>query len=152
MTRYRIADGWSDLEWEMESPNSQQANVWMRRCNDGTRIRFPRRLLIPVAGARTTDAYTAHTAAAQQTPAKIRESHRLVLNLLYEHGPLTDFELAERASRVLQRTVKQTSIGPRRAELKKLGYVIDSGSTGMSDVGAEAIRWKLPNAGREAAA
>lgn len=151
MTRYRIAEGWSGMEWEMESPNSQATSVFMVRCLDGLRIKFPRRLLIPVAGARTTDAHTAHTAAAQQTPTKVRESHRLVLSLLAEHGPMTDFELAERASWVLQRTVKQTSIGPRRAELKKLGYVIDSGTTGRSDVGAEAIRWKLTNAGREVA-
>jgi hypothetical protein len=149
MTRYTI-EGWSDMEWEMESPNSQAKDVWMIR-SDGLRTRFPRRLLVPVAGARSTDPASAHAAAARQTPDRIRESHRLVLSLLSEHGPMTDFELAERASRVLAKTVKQTSIGPRRSELKKLGYVIDSGTTGPSDMGAESIRWKLTNAGREVA-
>ena len=150
MTRYTI-EGWSDMEWEMESPNSQSRYVWVVCCATGVKQQVPRRLLVPVAGARTTDPASAHAAAARQTPDRIRESHRLVLSLLSEHGPMTDFELAERASRVLAKTVKQTSIGPRRSELKKLGYVIDSGTTGPSDMGAESIRWKLTNAGREVA-
>ena len=102
--------------------------------------------------ARTSDPVTSHQAAAAQTPAKVRSEHRLVLELL-QWEPLTDFELAARASQALGRTVKQTSLGVRRGELCKLGLVADSGTKGTSDTGSPCIRWCLTAQGqRELAA
>jgi len=87
-------------------------------------------------------------AAAAQTPAKVRSEHRLILELL-QWEPLSDFDLAERASQALGRPVKQTSLGVRRGELTKLGLVTDSGLKGTSDTGSKCIRWVLTPAGQK---
>ena len=102
--------------------------------------------------ARVSDPVTSHMAAAAQTPAKVRSEHRLILELL-QWEPLSDFDLAQRASQALGRTVKQTSLGVRRGELTKLGLVTDSGLKGTSDTGAKCIRWVLtPDGQKELAA
>lgn len=98
--------------------------------------------------ARITDPITSHLAAAAQTPAKVRSEHRLILELL-QWEPLSDFDLAQRASQSLGRPVKQTSLGVRRGELTKLGLVTDSGLRGKSDTGAKCIRWVLTPAGQK---
>lgn len=97
--------------------------------------------------ARRSDPITSHQAAASQTPAKVRTEHRLILELL-QWEPLSDFELASRASQALGRIVKQTSIGVRRGELVKVGMVRDSGIKGTSDTGSPCIRWALTNFGQ----
>jgi hypothetical protein len=98
--------------------------------------------------ARVTDPITSHMAAQAQTPAKVRSEHRLVLELL-QWEALDDFELAKRASQALGRPVKQTSIGVRRGELRRIGLVADSGLKGKSDTGSPVIRWCLTDAGHK---
>lgn len=66
--------------------------------------------------ARRTDPWTSHEAARRAS--KGAKSNRMAaLIALREHGPLTDFELAEITG------VAQTSIGVRRGELVKAGLV-----------------------------
>jgi len=107
----------------------------------------PSYILAPTA--RRSDPVTSHQAAAAQTPAKVRTEHRLILELL-QWEPLSDFELASRASQALGRIVKQTSLGVRRGELCKLGLVADSGTKGTSDTGSPCIRWALTHSGQAA--
>lgn len=110
----------------------------------------PEHLIAP--NVRSTDHDTSRAAAAMQTPTKVRSEHRLVLELL-RWEPLTDFDLAERASQALGRKVKSVSVGKRRGELRDMGLVADSGLRGKSDTGTKAIRWALTEAGvREVAA
>ena len=106
-------------------------------------------LVVPVEPtARVTDPITSHMAAQAQTPAKVRSEHRLVLELL-QWEALDDFELAKRASQALGRPVKQTSIGVRRGELRRIGLVAGSGLKGKSDTGSPVIRWCLTDAGHK---
>lgn len=110
----------------------------------------PSHVLAPTA--RATDPVTSHQAAAAQTPAKVNDSHRLILALL-RWEPMTDFDLARLASQHLKRKVLPTSLGVRRSELVKTGLVADSGTKGKSDTGSPAIKWCLTEAGmREVAA
>ena len=103
--------------------------------------------------ARNTDPDTSLEAAMSVTELRRRADHDLVLALLFEHGPLTDFDLARLATQRLGHMVKQTSLGVRRGELRDAGLVVDSGHKGKSDTGARAIRWALTDAGsREVAA
>lgn len=108
---------------------------------------MPRKWAID-AKARITDPVTSHMAAKAQTPNKVRSEHRLVLELL-SMEPLSDFDLATRASQALGRTVKQTSIGVRRKELCTIGLVRDSGRKSVSDTGSPCIVWELTTAGRK---
>jgi hypothetical protein len=118
--------------------------------HDGcTSVKVPRHRLASAPKSRITDPSTSWDAAQRQTPDKVRESHRLVLRLLRKHGPANDFELA-RFARSEGIQTSQTSIGKRRLELWRLGYVMDSGTTSPSDLGSESIRWKLTNEGRRA--
>ena len=137
---------WSDRVWDMDE--RQQGSSRKLTGNDTWWV-VPARLVVPVEPtARITDPVTSHMAAAAQTPAKVRSEHRLVLSLL-RWEPLTDFDLAERASKELGRTVLATSIGSRRNELRKLGLVADSGTKGVSAVGSPAIKWALTVAGQK---
>lgn len=107
----------------------------------------------PHRHARNTDPLTSLDAAQSITELRRRADHDLVLALLFEHGPLTDFDLARLASQRCGHMVKQTSLGVRRGELRDAGLVVDSGHKGRSDTGARAIRWALTDAGsREVAA
>ena len=135
---------WSDLEWEMDE---RQQGTSRRLVGHDTWWIVPVDLIVAVdPTARVTDPDTSHAAAAAQTPAKVRSEHRLVLSLLARQ-PMSDFELANRASAELQRTVKQTSIGVRRKELVTIGLVRDSGRKGKSDTGSACIVWELTAAG-----
>lgn len=120
--------------------------VTLDREDGATWVVVPRSHVEP--SARNTDPATSHMAARSQTPAKVRTEHRLVLELL-SLEPLTDFQLAARASQSLGRIVKQTSVGVRRGELVRLGYVRDSGRKGTSDTGSACIVWELTQAGRK---
>lgn len=75
--------------------------------------------------------------AAQSVELHQREQHELVLALLAEHGPLSDFDLARLTG------IKQTSIGARRAELKTAGLVEAFDRGGVSDTGSVCVRWTL---------
>lgn len=103
-------------------------------------------LTLEDALARTTDPDTSHIAAASQTPRKLSAGRLLALRTLAEHGPLTDFELADITGKA------QTSIGCRRADLKKAGLAADTGQRRASPSGSPAIVWALTIAGRQMAA
>lgn len=136
---------WSDLEWEMDP---RQQGKSRRLVGNDTWWIVPVDLIVPVEPtARLTDPITAHLAAKAQTPAKVRSEHRLVLELL-QYEPLSDFDLAARATQALHRPVKQTSIGVRRKELVTIGLVRDSGRKGTSDTGSPCIVWEITAAGR----
>ena len=93
--------------------------------------------------ARTSDPDTAHMAAASITPGKQRDSHQLVLRLLAEHGPLSDFDLARLATEARGSRVIPTSVGVRRKELVRAGLVVEHDRGGVSDTGSPCIRWAL---------
>jgi len=97
---------------------------------------------VPAPQARAADPDTAHTAAAEQSPFKVYAGHRLVLRLLADHGPLTDFQLAHHTGK------QQTSIGCRRGELVKAGLVWNTDLEGWSDSMSPAIVWALTDRGR----
>lgn len=65
------------------------------------------------------------------------------LTALYVHGPMTDFELADRTG------VAQTSIGCRRCDLVKAGLAAKTGGRRPSPTGSPALVWALTDAGRE---
>ena len=140
----RFAD--SSVDWRVIGETPTQYKVQHPTNPDTWGFLLKRDALTP--SARNTDPVTSHMAARAQTPAKVRTEHRLVLELL-SLEPLTDFQLAARASQSLGRIVKQTSVGVRRGELVRLGYVRDSGRKGTSDTGSACIVWELTQAGRK---
>lgn len=97
------------------------------------------------AGARSTDPDTSHIAAAM--PRDIAGNHRLVLQLLADHGPMTDWDLSQQAAR-RGINIVPTSIGKRRQELTTVGYVCNSGRRRQTGTGATAICWQITAAGR----
>lgn len=99
------------------------------------------------AGARSTDPDTSHIAAAIRRD--IAGNHRLVLQLLADHGPMTDWDLSQQAAR---RGIKivPTSIGKRRQELLTVGYVCNSGRRRQTGTGATAICWQITSSGKQA--
>lgn len=86
--------------------------------------------------ARVTDPATSHQAAARARHTA-EDDRQLVLTILREHGPLTDFEIAELAGR------QQTSLGVRRGELVKVGLVEYAGITRPSPSGSPARVWRI---------
>ena len=101
------------------------------------------------AGARSTDPDTAHQAAVM--PRDLADKHLLVLQLLHDHGPSTDWDLSQLAARHGMNLIP-TSIGKRRQELKTVGLVMDSGRRRATGTGATAICWMLSQAGKQALA
>lgn len=84
--------------------------------------------------ARRTDPKTSHDAAADAT-VTASAGRMAVLRALHNNGPLTDFELADRAG------WQQTSIGKRRLECVDAGLV-DKHTMVMS---GEVIRRRTPS-------
>lgn len=144
----RLHSSLSNADWRVLGPSTRwPGHIHVERVDGTTDLHvLPHHILGP--NVRTTDPITSHQAARSQTPAKVRSEHRLVLELL-RWEPLTDFDLAERASQTLQRKVKSVSIGKRRGELRDLGLVADSGLKGRSDTGFAAVRWCLTDAGHK---
>lgn len=83
--------------------------------------------------------------AARRAAGHAATDRGLVLRVLAEHGPLSDFDIARIAGRA------QTSLGVRRGELVKLGLVRRYDRDGISDTGSACIRWTLTDAGKRAA-
>jgi hypothetical protein len=105
-----------------------------------------RDLLVDVpAGARASDPDTSHEAAALNRD--LSDKHRLVLQLLADHGASTDFDLSQLAARH-GITILATSIGKRRHELTVVGFVANSGRRRSTATGASAICWEITGAGR----
>lgn len=86
--------------------------------------------------ARVTDPATSHQAAADARP-HAGNDRDLVLGILRQHGPLTDFEIAAIAGR------QQTSLGCRRKDLCRLGLVEWAGTTRPSPSGSPARVWQV---------
>lgn len=87
--------------------------------------------------ARLTDPVTSLDAALSVERGKAREDYARVLDLLAQHGPLSDFDLARLTG------IKQTSIGKRRGELRDAGLVQEFDRLGVSDTGSACLRWAL---------
>ena len=103
------------------------------------------RLFTPAA--RHTDPETSHVAAED---AKVRacKSRQLVLDWLYQRGPMTDFELAAITS------YQQTSIGKRRGECVAAGWVEANTDQHGKKIkrpapsGSMALTWRITSLGR----
>jgi len=94
--------------------------------------------------ARTSDPETAQTATENSNLSRDRA---LVLGLLNTYGPSTDFDLAGYVNR------QQTSLGKRRLELQRLGFVERAPlKPRKTPSGAHAIVWQLTEKGRREAA
>lgn len=89
---------------------------------------------------RRKDPETSRAAAAALTPGRL-SSHRWAALVALAQGPATDFELAQRTG------IQQTSVGKRRLELARLGYVEDTGLRRPSPSGSPAIVWGLTREG-----
>ena len=131
---------------------NEQAGGYVRVASDslGTWMVVPRAWLlevVPTRNARNTDPVTAHEAAANVSEQQRRTVHLAVLAAIYEHGPLTDHDLAVKVSARLGHTIIATSVGKRRGEVRDSGLVADSGHKGRTPSGARAIRWALTPAG-----
>lgn len=96
-----------------------------------------------LTNARTTDPEASHQAAAAHT-GPFRGIHRDVLALLAEHGPLSDFDLAEHTR------LKSVSVGKRRGELRDWGMVARAAGMGRSDTGATCHLWEITARGTAA--
>lgn len=92
---------------------------------------------------RPSDPETSHAAAKKANHGR---GQTLALRALAEHGPSTDFELAEHTG------LQQTSIGKRRLDLQRLGHVRATEDRRPSPTGSGAIVWALTDAGHRAAA
>ena len=148
MTLYRL-DPKSSVAYRIDPANQTGPTVRIVHATDPAWWGIvPRTMLHPISDARTTDPDTAHAAASLQTENVKRASHRLVLSLLATHGPLTDHELAIHASSALARRVGHDSIGKRRLEVQRLGYVERTSEKRPTETGAEAIVWAITTAGR----
>jgi hypothetical protein len=87
--------------------------------------------------ARNSDPQTSHE-AAQDARALSGRHRKLALATLRDAGPrgLTDFELAAITG------VAQTSIGVRRKELVRAGYVVATDMRRKAPSGSAAIVWR----------
>jgi hypothetical protein len=97
--------------------------------------------------ARASDPETSHQAAAAAA-VRAGTDRALALRALARAGDrgLTDFEL-EAATRI-----KQTSIGKRRGELVKSGYVEFAGAKRMAPSGTPAMVWRVTERGLQVTA
>jgi len=104
----------------------------------------------PIKGARNTDPDTAHEAALSVADAHKRRVYDHILALMFEHGPLTDWQLAEKLSGRMGERIIATSAGVRRGELRNMGLVADTGHRGPTETGPKkGIRWGLTAAGEQ---
>jgi len=85
--------------------------------------------------ARKSDPPTSHIASKAVRARAPRDRDR-VLAYLKEHGPATDFEIAEALGG------QQTSLGVRRGELRRMGLVEATGERRASPSGSPAIVWR----------
>ena len=92
-----------------------------------------------IPAVRNTDPDTSRTPA----PSQLSAGRWKVLDALYRHGPLTDFQHEQFSG------LAQTSAGKRRLDLQRLGWVERVG-TSVSPHGAAAAVWALTDAGRTA--
>ena len=95
----------------------------------------------PAPTARRSDPGTSWDAA--KLAGRSASKHQLLCAKALRHDDMTDFELAVHTG------VQQTSIGKRRLDLQRLGYVApQDGRKRQTPSGAWAQVWKLTQAGR----
>ena len=97
--------------------------------------------------ARRNDLDTSYEAA--RDASKKAPNHRLIaLHAFSEHGPMTDYELAEKTG------LQQNSIGKRRKDCQDIGlvdfFMIDGEKERRkTPSGSSAYVWQITNQGRE---
>lgn len=102
----------------------------------------------PNRHARNTDPDTAHDAALSVADAHKRRLYDHILALIFEHGPLTDWQLSRFLTVRIGEPVIATSAGKRRGELRDMGLLFDTGFRGPTETGPKkAVRWGLTPAG-----
>ena len=102
----------------------------------------------PIKHARNTDPDTARDAALSVTDAHKRRLYDHILALIFEHGPLTDWQLSRFLTVRIGEPVIATSAGKRRGELRDMGLLFDTGFRGPTETGPKkAVRWGLTPAG-----
>lgn len=102
----------------------------------------------PIKHARNTDPDTARDAALSVTDAHKRRLYDHILALIFEHGPLTDWQLSRFLTVRIGEPVIATSAGKRRGELRDMGLLYDTGFRGPTETGPKkAVRWGLTPAG-----
>jgi hypothetical protein len=100
--------------------------------------------------ARNTDPDTAHDAALSVNDAHKRRLYDHILALIFEHGPLTDWQLSRFLTARIGEPVIATSAGKRRGELRDMGLLYDTGFRGPTETGPKkAVRWGLTPAGEQ---
>ena len=102
----------------------------------------------PIKHARNTDPDTARDAALSVTDAHKRRLYDHILALIFERGPLTDWQLSRFLTVRIGEPVIATSAGKRRGELRDMGLLFDTGFRGPTETGPKkAVRWGLTPAG-----
>lgn len=102
----------------------------------------------PIKHARNTDPDTARDAALSVTDPHKRRLYDHILTLIFEHGPLTDWQLSRFLTVRIGEPVIATSAGKRRGELRDMGLLFDTGFRGPTETGPKkAVRWGLTPAG-----
>lgn len=93
--------------------------------------------------ARGTDPLTSHLAAESISNGELAKTQILVVSCL-AGGPMPDFELVEMFQTLFPAVASESGIRTRRAELVKLGLVVDTGDkVKIPDSGRLAIVWGL---------
>lgn len=102
----------------------------------------------PIKHARNTDPDTARDAALSVADTHKRRLYDHILALIFEHGPLTDWQLSRFLTVRIGEPVIATSAGKRRGELRDMGLLFDTGFRGPTETGPKkAVRWGLTPAG-----
>lgn len=92
--------------------------------------------------AREVDPETSHAAA--DSNANRAQVEAFVLELLTEHGPLTDAQLTQRYFRTASRPEAHfDSPRKRRSDLTRKGLVVAATDEGVSPSGRRANRWRV---------
>ncbi len=100
----------------------------------------------PPAVARNTDPATSFAAAASISPETMRDTYKLIVNILGDHGPQADFEIEG-----WMPAGKQSSSGirTRRKEMEKAGYVQYVGYTKRNPRQLSVRVWCLSDKGQK---
>lgn len=93
--------------------------------------------------ARNTDPETSHEAAA--SVRNVGGVHKTILNLLHQHGPMTDEEIFCKLT--LNSQVSPSGARSRRAELVKMSLVLDAGFRRLTAAKRQTIVWRISIAG-----
>lgn len=96
---------------------------------------------VAVAHARATDPETSHAAAASIPSEKLRVSQQTILELLRLQGPMDDRTIGDVYNMLDLPFQSESGLRTRRAELVRLGLVVDTGDRVVLPSGRKAIVW-----------